>query len=66
MLHFETGMVTLRAAKVGLTKVGGGLRDPNGTEGVGQLEHLTGLSNDVNLIPNLLQYKGSPLSSNKH
>ena len=43
MLHFETSMVTLKAAKVGLTKVGGGLWDPNGMEGVGQLEHLTAL-----------------------
>ena len=36
-------MVTLGAAKVGLTKLGGGLWDPNGIKGGGQLEHLTAL-----------------------
>ena len=43
MLYCETSMVTLGAAKVGLIKVGGGLWDPKGTEGVGQLELLTAL-----------------------
>ena len=66
MLYFETSMVTLGAAKVGLTKVGGGLWDPKGTEGVGQLEHLTALIKDVHPIPNLLQYKESPLCHHRY
>ena len=63
MLYFETSMVTLRAAKVGLTKVGGCLWDSNGTELVGQLEHLTASVDCTTLTVNLCM-SGCRFSSN--
>lgn len=54
MLHFETSVVTLRAAKVGIAEEGGSLGDSNGTEGLSQLKHFTALIQDVYPVTNLL------------
>ena len=54
MLHFDTSVVTLRAAKVGFAKVGGCLGDFKRTEWSCQLKRLAALVKDVYPVANLL------------